>query len=103
MSTETLDRVGAAAAQQNAVNRGGKMLPHGCRLFVVEEGWESAMIRKDPAVHVCETLLTLETAVQNPEAKVIFLPKGALMTDGDIEKICQRNGMVKTLFKEVEK
>lgn len=103
MSTDTMDKLGALAAQGNAVDRGGKFLPHGCRLFMVEKGWESVMIRKDPGVHVCDTLLSLEAAVQNPDVKVIFLPLGSLMTDGDIEKVCQRNGMIKTLFKEVEK
>lgn len=103
MSTDQMDKVGVVTAQQNAMERGCKFLAHGCRLFTVEKGWESALIGKDAGVFVCDTLLTLEDAVQNPEAKVIFIPLGALMTDGDIEKICQRNGAVKTLFKEVER
>jgi hypothetical protein len=100
---ETLDRLGAVVAQEKAMRGEVRLLPHGSRLYFVPAGWESAMIRKDPAVRGCETLLALEAAVQDPDAKVIFLPLGALMTETDIEKICRRNGAAKTLFKEVEK
>lgn len=101
MPTETLKEVGAAVAQQKAMERGVRFLPHGSRLFSVAAGWESTMIRQDKGVVSCDTLLTLEEAMQDEDARVIFIPADALMTDDDIEKVCQRNGIVKTLFKEV--
>lgn len=101
MTTDLLDEVAAVAAQQNAMERGPLFLPHGCRLFRVAAGWESNMIRRDRGVATCETLLDLEAALRDADAKVIFLPKEAIVTDADIEKVCQRNGVTKTLFKEV--
>ena len=98
-----MSEVAAVVAQQNAMERGCVFLPHGCRLFKVEEGWESAMIRNDKGVAACDTLLVLEEALRNPEAKIIFIPEGAMITGQDIEKICQRNGVTKTLFREVKK
>ena len=103
MSTEILNKTAVAAAQQNAMERSLKLLPHGCRLFTVEKGWESQMVRGDTGVHVCDSLLALEKAVQDEVVKVIFIPLDAMMTDADIEKVCQRNGVTKTLFREVGK
>ena len=102
-SSDLMGKAAFVAAQQNAMERGCKFLPHGCRLFVVEQGWESIMINRDKSVAVADTLLTLESAVRDPENKIIFIPMGALMTDQDIEKVCQRNAIVKTFFKEVKK
>ena len=100
---DLLDRTASVAAQQNAMERGCKFLPHGCRLFEVAQGWESKTIGQDKDVAVADTLLTLEAALRDPERKVIFIPAGALIGDRDIEKLCQRNAIVKTLFKEVGK
>jgi len=100
---ELMSDVANAVAQQNAMERRCKFLPHGCRLFDIEQGWESAMICQDKSVAVADTLLTLETALRHPENKVIFIPLGAMMTEQDIEKLCQRNAVTKTLFKEVKK
>ena len=102
-SPEVLEKTAFVAAQQNAMERSGKFLPHGCRLFDVEQGWESLTISRGEGVSVADTLLTLEQALRDPENKIIFIPLGALMTDQDIEKLCQRNAIVKTLFKEVKK
>ena len=102
MSSDILDKIGAAAAQQKAMERGPTFLPHGCRLFRVEAGWEANMIRRDKAVASCDTLLSLEEAVRSVDVKVLFIPMSATFTDADIEKICQRNGVTKTLFKEVK-
>lgn len=98
-----MEDVAVAVAHQNAMERGFKLLPHGSRLFPVAPGWESTVISRDNGVAVADTLLTLEKAVRDPESKVIFIPAGALLSDGDIEKVCQRNAIAKTLFKEVEK
>ncbi|MCE9507825.1 MAG: hypothetical protein K8R48_05865 [Alphaproteobacteria bacterium] len=103
MSSELMNKVAVEVAHQNAMERGCKFLPHGSRLFTVEQGWESAIISKDKGVAVADTLLTLEAALRNPENKVIFIPLDAAMTEGDIEKLCQRNAITKTLFKEVKK
>ena len=102
MSTEVLDEVAAAVAQQKAMERGPLFLPHGCRLFKVSAGWESNMIRRDKGVVSCATLLELEAALRSPDVKVLFIPMDAIFTDADVEKVCQRNGVTKTLFKEVK-
>ncbi len=102
MSTEELEQVGAAVAQQNAMERGLVFLPHGCRLFKVGSGWESDMIKRDKGVASCETLLELEAALKNPDVKVLFIPVNAIIAEKDIEKVCQRNGVTKTLFKEIK-
>jgi hypothetical protein len=101
MTQETLRQVGAAVAQQNAMERGARILAHGTRLFTVPAGWESRMIREDKGVPSCETMLELEEAMRDEDVRVIFIPQDALLTDGDIEKISARNGVTKTLFKEV--
>lgn len=103
LSSATLDKTAVALAQQNAMARGGMFLSHGCRLFTVETGWESRVIMQDEGVRACETPLAFEEAVRNEDAKVIFLPVHATVTDKTIEEICHRNGMTKTIFKEVKK
>lgn len=103
MSNEGMDVLGTAAASAKAMDRGCRFLPHGSRLFQVEEGWESGMMRRDKGVRSCDTLLSLEEAVRDADVKVIFIPADALMTAADIEKIIQRNGATKTLFQEVGK
>ena len=103
MSSDHMNDVAASVAHQNAMERGCKFLPHGCRLFEAEQGWESTMICSDKNVAVADTLMTLEAALRDSENKVIFIPMGALMTDHDIEKLCLRNGVTRTLFKEVKK
>ncbi len=100
---DLMEKTAVVAAQQNAMERGCKFLPHGSRLFDVEQGWESITISRDKNTAVADTLLTLESALRDPDNKVIFIPAGALMTYQDIEKLCQRNAIVKTLFREVKK
>lgn len=103
LSTETMDKVGAHVAQQNAMAQSGKTLGAGSRLFTVEAGWQSGMISKDAHVRTCESLLELEEAFAAPDVKVVFIPLGAMMAEGDIEKVCARHGTTRTIFKEVEK
>lgn len=103
VSQECMGEVASAVAQQNAMERGGKSLPHGSRLFDVEPGWESIAISGDRGVLAADTLLTLEAALRNADSKVIFIPAGALMTGQEIEKLCQRNAITKTIFREVVK
>jgi acid phosphatase class B len=101
MTPDFIKDAAIIAAQQRAMEGRFKFLPHGCKLFEVEQGWESTVIRGDESAVVVETLLELESALQNSGKKIIFIPRGALMTEQDIEKICQRNAIVKTFFKEV--
>ncbi|MDE1153848.1 MAG: hypothetical protein PW788_15050 [Micavibrio sp.] len=102
VSTDTLDKLAATVAQQKAMERGPTFLPHGCRLFRVETGWEGNMIQRDKGVVTCDTLLSLEAAIRDEDVKVVFIPLDAIFSDADIEKVCQRNGVTKTLFKEVK-
>lgn len=90
----------AAVAHQNAMGRGCIFLPHGTRMFRVEKGWESSAVRSDPDTFVVSTLLELEAALRDLSCRVVFLPSDAMMTDADIEKLCRRHGVTKTLFRE---
>lgn len=100
---EAMEQLTVAVAQQNAMARGCIFLPHGSRLFAVHEGWESQAIAEGENVAVCDTISSLEAAVEDSDVKVIFLPIAFSVTNEDIEKICLRNGATKTLFKEVKK
>lgn len=84
------------------MERGTRFLAHGSRLFSVSSGWESDMIRQDKGVASCGSMLALEEAMRDEDVRVIFIPHDAMLTDADIEKICERNGATKTLFKEVK-
>jgi hypothetical protein len=99
---EQVQNVASIVAQQKAMERGVRFMPHGTRLFTALSGWESMMIARDPHAVSCDTLMSLEAALKDKEAKVIFIPQTARFTDADIEKVCQRNGITKTLFREVE-
>ena len=100
---ELLEKTAFVAAQQNAMERSCKFLPHGSRLFEAEQGWESITISRGEGVAVADTLLVLEQALHDPANKVVFIPLGALMNDQDIEKLFLRNCVVRTFFKEVKK
>lgn len=102
MTTEVMDDVAATVAQERAMERGPTFLPHGCRLFRTEAGWESNMIKRDKGVSSCETLLELEAGLRDPDVKILFIPVNAIIADADIEKLCLRNGVTKTLFKEIK-
>lgn len=88
-------------SQMTAMEQSLTMLDHGSRLFTVQGGWQSNAIKSDPSVISCETLLELESAVRDPEVKVIFMSYRALIMPSDVETIIRRNGATKTLFKEV--
>jgi hypothetical protein len=101
ISTDTMNEVATTLAQRNAMDRGGLFLAHGCRLFPVLHGWESAMLMRARGVKRCDTLLLLEAAIRDPEVRTIFISSKATMTDSDIERICHRNGVAKNMFREV--
>lgn len=103
MDGQVMAKIAAAAAEAGAMEKSLTMLGHGCRLFDVPQGWESAAIRHDKGVRVCDTLLSLEEAVKDGDVKVIFIPADAMITLEGIERVCQRNAAVKTLFREVKK
>lgn len=103
MPSKTMDEVASVVAQKNAMERPFRTLAHGCRLFQVEKGWESAMLGRDLGIARCDSLLSFEAALRNPDVRSIFIPLGAPVSEKDIEKICHRNGVGKMLFREVEK
>lgn len=98
---DVLKKTADVVAQQKAMEGPCRFLPHGCRLFSIESGWESRHIAADPKVATAASMLDLEAALRDENIKVIFIPADAMMADADIEKICRRNGATKTLFKEV--
>lgn len=97
---ETLRRVSVVLAQQEGMAGPQKFLPHGSRLFRVQSGWQGKALAGDAGVAVCATLRELDAAVRDENKPVIFLPADAMMTEADIERVCQRHGVVKTLFWE---
>ncbi len=97
---ETLRRVSVVLAQQEGMAGRQKFLAHGSRLFRVPSGWQGKALAGDAGVAVCANLRELDSAVRDENKPVIFLPADAMMTEEDIEKVCQRHGVVKTLFWE---
>ena len=99
----TVEQVAAIVAQQNAMEGQVLFLPHGSRLFTLDQGWETASIAAQSGVAQADSMLTLDEAMRDAEVKVIFIPASARLSDADIEKVCQRNGATKTLFREATK
>lgn len=97
---ETLRRVSVVLAQQEGMAGSQKFLAHGSRLFRVPAGWQGNALANDAGVAQCANLRELDAAVRDENKPVIFLPADAMMTEEDIEKVCQRHGVVKTLFWE---
>jgi hypothetical protein len=97
---KTLEELAAFVAQQDAMRHGIRFLPHGGRLFTVPRGWQAGVLRGNPAITACETLLELDAALQDADTKVVFIPAEALITEQDVEKLCLRNGVAKTIFRE---
>lgn len=98
---DALGAVAVTLAQQEGMAGPMRHLAHGTRLFRLPQGWQSRAVAEDKAVAVCETLLQLDAALQDENRRVIFLPLHAMMTEEDIERVCQRHGVAKTLFWEV--
>jgi len=98
---KTQNKIAKDIALQKAMEGEFKNLPHGCKLFYVEKGWESKILAEDVKFVKVDTLLSLENAIRDEDNKVIFIPIDALITDDNIEKLCQRNAIIKIFFKEV--
>lgn len=99
-AAETLRRVSVVLAQQEGMEGRQKFLAHGSRLFYVPSGWQGNALANDDGIAVCTNLRELDGAVRDENKPVIFLPANAMMSEEDIEKVCQRHGVVKTLFWE---
>lgn len=97
---ETLRRVMAVLAQQEGMAGRQKQMAHGSRLFYVPSGWQGRALGGAEGVTVCANVRELDAAVRDANKPVIFLPVDAMMTEEDIEKVCRRHGVVKTLFWE---
>lgn len=99
-AAETLRRVAVALAQLEGMAGRQKFLAHGSRLFRVPLGWQSQLLSRDVGMTTCVTLRELDLAMRDENKPVIFLPADAMMLQEDIERVCQRHGVVKTLFWE---
>ena len=95
-----LEGMAHTAAMVNAMNGQTIFLAHGSRLFFVGSGWESRTIAADRNSFVCHTVTDLQSAMTNPHCAVIFISAEALLTQADIERVCERNGVAKTIFQE---
>ncbi len=93
-------RLAPLLAELEALAGAVRFLPHGSRLFRLPAGWQAAAFLQRLDVARCQTLLDLDAALQDENRPVIFLAKDAMMTENDIEKLCQRHGVTKTLFWE---
>ena len=97
---ETLRRVSVVLAQQEGMAGRQKFLAHGSRLFFVPQGWQANALAGDAGVARCANLRELDAAMRDENKPVIFMPVDAMMAEEDIERLCQRHGVVKTLFWE---
>ena len=77
-------------------------LPHGSKLYFVEKGWKSFMIKDDPRVVEVLSLLELGEALEEKRTSIIFVPISAVISIEGIRKVCQRYGADIAVFKEVE-
>ena len=77
-------------------------LPHNSKLYFVEKGWKSFMIKDDPRVVEVLSLLEFREALEKARASVIFIPISAVITIEGIKRVCQRSGADTAVFKEVE-
>jgi len=100
--SEILQNIAVTAAKMSSTRQGHSHLPHGSKLYWVDHGWKSSMIGDDILIQTVTTLREFEEAMQASEVHTIFMPQDALISIQGIEKICQRNGVPKTIFKEVE-
>ena len=101
--TSIMAEVADLIACREAMSGSVLHLGHGSRLFYVPQGWESRRLESMAQVVRCHTMMDLEAALRDENIKVIFLPHDAMMSQGDVEKICQRNAAVKTIFWEARK
>jgi hypothetical protein len=102
ISEEHLRQMTIDIALQKAMSGNFIFLPHGGRMFnLPEQCWESLAIRSLAGVALAESIMTLQMAMRNPEVKKVFIPSGSLLHLEDIERVCQRCGVGKTIFREV--
>lgn len=95
--------VARQAARIRAMEAGPmEILPHGSRLYFVDNGWETSIIEGDPNVRTVATLRAFEAAFKDPEVGTIFVPKGALVTLAGLTRICRRYAASKVIYKEEE-
>ena len=98
--TSVMAEVADLIACREAMAGGVLHVGHGSRLFYVPVGWESRRLASMTEVVRCHTMLELEGAMRDENIRVIFLPQDAMMSQGDVEKVCQRNAAIKTIFWE---
>ena len=75
-------------------------LPHGSRLYTLDNNWKSSIIVDSFDAYRVDTLTELEGAVADPQIDFILIGKSALISREGIERICQRNALSKVIFKE---
>jgi hypothetical protein len=97
---KTLAAVTSAAAQIKAMQGQTVFLPHGSRLFLVAPGWETKTIAADRHVATCKTVMEFQSAMQDENVQIVFVPADALLQQADIERVCQRCAAAKTIFAE---
>lgn len=89
-------------AQHNAMARRCVFLPHGSCLYEIETGWEAFSLQFGRHPVVCVTTRgEFERALKDPDGGPIFIPLSSSLPLEEIEKLCQRYAIVKTIYREV--
>ena len=69
-------------------------------IYLMNEGWETSVLKDDPDVKCVMSCMELEAAIREPKTAAIVIPKKALVTKEKLFEIVQRNGLSKTIFVE---
>ena len=102
LSQDHLRHMTVDIALQKAMTGPVVFLPHGGKMFDVLQGcWESAAIRSATGVALAESIMTLQMAMRNLEVAIVFIPAQTVLQPDDIERVCKRCGVGKTIFREI--
>lgn len=90
-------------AFQEAAGRAQHGLCHRSRLCRLPVGsWQADMIRRAARMVQAQTPADFRLAMQNPEAPVVFLASGAMVTSEIIERICVESPLGKMIVWETD-
>lgn len=92
-----LESLAFQAAAETAVKSGRHRSVIG---KIARGGWQAAVLRKSPNVTVALNPSDVRMALENPAAKIIFLPQQAMVTAEILENLCAACPLDKTLVWE---
>lgn len=74
----------------------------GHHIYEVAEGWETKVLKDDPAVMTVSNPSALREALADPDIKIIMVPQGSVMKRDTLADICEESTLAKTIFYERE-